>query len=110
MVIWRRRQYQIGDADPAPLKRARTLGREPTLADHVIGVKSFIIGGAHLMRQHQIFTAVASVMVALSVFFVLRPLKQVQGIQPTHQALSGATCIEPPDTGMIPAEYGCRTP
>jgi hypothetical protein len=52
----------------------------------------------------------AGAMVALSLFFVFRPHHPLSGMQPPHQTLSGPSCDAPPETGVMPPEYGCEKP
>jgi hypothetical protein len=47
-------------------------------------------------------------MVALSIFFIFRPHHPLSGIQPPHQTLTGMGCVAPPESGLIPREYGCE--
>jgi hypothetical protein len=75
---------------------------------------NLVFEGANLchnvaMLLHRIFMLVAGAMVALSIFFVFRPHRPFSGIQLPHQ-LAAKVCEAPPETGVIPPEYGCEKP
>jgi hypothetical protein len=53
---------------------------------------------------------VAGAMIALSIFFVLRPHQPLSGKQPPHQTLAGTGCDSHPETNLIPAEHSCDKP
>jgi hypothetical protein len=61
------------------------------------------------MLLHRIFMLVAGAMVALSIFFVVRPHRPSTQIQPPHQ-LAATACESPPETIAMPPEYGCEKP
>jgi hypothetical protein len=65
------------------------------------------IGG---MRQHAIFVIAAGAMIALSVFFALRPHHIDTGVRPPYGGLIGSKCATTPDNGQMPLEYSCERP
>jgi hypothetical protein len=49
-------------------------------------------------------------MMALSVFFALRPHQTDTGIKPPYGGLIGSKCAAIPDNGQMPPEYSCERP
>jgi hypothetical protein len=52
---------------------------------------------------------VAGAMIALAIFFVFRPHRLSDRIQPPHQ-LAVTACENPPEAVVMPPEYGCEKP
>jgi hypothetical protein len=59
---------------------------------------------------HRISILVAWAMVALSIFFVFRPLQPASRIQPPLGTLTATECVAHPETSAIPREYSCEQP
>jgi hypothetical protein len=49
-------------------------------------------------------------MIALSVFFALRPRHIDTGVRPPYGGLIGSKCAAAADNGQIPVEYSARGP
>ena len=62
------------------------------------------------MRLHAILIITASAMVALSVFFVLRPQRADTGARLPHGGLIASKCAAAPDNDHTPPEYSCERP
>jgi hypothetical protein len=52
----------------------------------------------------------ADVMIALSVFFALRPHHGNKEIRPSDSGLMGSKCESAPDNDLIPVEQTCEKP
>jgi len=59
---------------------------------------------------HRISLLAAWVMVALSIFFVFRPLQPPSRTQPPLETLVDMHCVAYPELGAIPREYSCEQP
>jgi hypothetical protein len=62
------------------------------------------------MLRHAISVIAAGVMIALSVFFALRPHQDNKGIRPSNSRSMGITCQSAPDNDLIPLEQTCERP
>jgi hypothetical protein len=62
------------------------------------------------MRLHAILMITASAMVALSVFFVLRPPQTDTAVGRPYGGLIGSKCTPAPDNDHTPLEYSCEGP
>jgi hypothetical protein len=62
------------------------------------------------MLRHAIFMIAAGVMIALSVFFALRPHQDNKEIRPSDSRSIGIQCHSAPDNDLMPAEYTCEKP
>jgi hypothetical protein len=62
------------------------------------------------MRWHAIFMIAAGTMIALSVFFALRPHPDDKGIRSPNAGLIDRQCDASPDSSLIPAEHACEKP
>jgi hypothetical protein len=85
----------------------------PVFGSFICPSPSRLIPGANschdIAMLHRITMMVAGAMVALSIFFIFRPL-QPRRIQPPHPTLAATECAAHPETSAIPAEYSCEKP
>jgi hypothetical protein len=62
------------------------------------------------MLRHAISVIAAGVMIALSVFFALRPHQDNKEIRSSYSRSMDVKCQSAPDNDLIPAEYTCEKP
>jgi hypothetical protein len=62
------------------------------------------------MLRHAISMIAAGAMIALSLFFALRPHEDNKEIGPSDSRSMGSKCQSAPDNDLIPVEYTCEKP